>query len=172
MSARPKFTTSLFFATLTLLAACAPVMRPPERPVEPLPPLPSLPVEQITPAPRVEVTPLAPVAARVTLTAVEQDVRILLPALAAAAGLNIIFGPDVRGRVTLHLVDVPADEALLAAIAAAGLTIEDPATLSPWGPTVFRQPALNINTATVEEIRARFGVSTRIAEIIVAARPR
>jgi len=147
-------------------------MRPPQPPREQLPPLPALPVEQIAGAPRVVVTPAAPVAARVTLTAVEQDVRILLPALAAAAGLNIIFGPDVRGRVTLHLVDVPADEALLAAIAAAGLTIEDPASLRPWGPADFRQPALNINTATVAEIRARYGVSTRVAEAIVAARPR
>jgi DNA uptake protein ComE-like DNA-binding protein len=37
---------------------------------------------------------------------------------------------------------------------------------------VFHQPPLNINTATVEEIKARFKVSTRVAETIIAARPR
>jgi hypothetical protein len=160
-------------AALLLVAsafACAPAVRPIARPrVEPLPPLP---VEQLGTGQRLVVTPGTGIRTRVTLTAVNQDVRTLLPALAAASGVNLVMGPDVRGTVTVHLVDVPADEALRAVIAAAGLSIDNPAALRPWGPTVFQQPPLNINTATVEEIKARFNVSTRIAETIIAARPR
>jgi len=150
--------------------ACAPPIRPTPRPrPEPLPPLP---VEQLGTGQRLVVTPGTGIRTRVTLTAVNQDVRTLLPALAAASGVNLVMGPDVRGTVTVHLVDVPADEALRAVIAAAGLSIDNPAALRPWGPTVFQQPPLNINTATVEEIKARFNVSTRVAETIIAARPR
>lgn len=150
-------------------SACAPRLRPlPPRAPEPLPPLP---VEQLGTG-RVYVAPGTGLQTRVTLTAVNQDVRILLPALAAAAGVSLVFGPDVRGRVSVHLVDVPAHEALQAVIDAAGLSIDNPAAMRPFGPNVFRFPLLNINTATVEEIKARFNVSTRIAETIVAARPR
>jgi protein transport protein HofQ len=129
-------------------------------------------VEQLAAGQRLVVTPGTGIRTRVTLTAVNQDVRTLLPALAAASGVNLVMGPDVRGTVTVHLVDVPADEALRSVIAAAGLSIDNPAALRPWGPTVFQQPPLNINTATVEEIKARFNVSTRVAETIIAARPR
>jgi hypothetical protein len=157
----------LFFA---LALACAPPIRPIPRPrPEPLPPLP---VEQLGTGQRLVVTPGTGIRTRVTLTAVNQDVRTLLPALAAASGVNLVMGPDVRGTVTVHLVDVPADEALRAVIAAAGLSIDNPAALRPWGPTVFHQPPLNLNTATVEEIKARFNVSTKVAETIIAARPR
>jgi len=39
------------------------------------------------------------------------DIRDVIKLLAAKSRINVIYGPDVTGNVTLHLIDVPFDEA-------------------------------------------------------------
>ena len=49
---------------------------------------------------------------RITLDFVDADLRNILKLIAELNELNIVAGDDVRGRVTIRLVDVPWDQAL------------------------------------------------------------
>lgn len=98
--------------------------------VEPVAPEPMPVIEQAEPpapkqieAPVVEITsaPAAPKAAtpesitdqtRVTLTFREAEILAVLDILARKGKLNILAGKDVKGKVTVRLVDVPLDVAL------------------------------------------------------------
>jgi type II secretory pathway component GspD/PulD (secretin) len=107
----------------------------------------------------------------VTLRAVDADVRSLLVALAQIAGVNLIVSPEVRGRLSLALEQVPAEDALSALMEAAGLSA--PGVLrSPWGATVFFQPPVLLDTLSAEAIARRFGVSARLARWVVELRSR
>lgn len=106
---------------------------------------------------------------RVTLTATDTDLRVLLAALADAAGVDLVVGPDVQGRVTVHFEDVPALEALNRLVVETGYMITAPLR-PPWGPTVFYTIPVNVNEADAELIRARFGVSAELARFVVRAR--
>jgi len=46
-----------------------------------------------------------------TMDFVEADIRDVLHLLALKSGINIIYGPDVTGAVTIHLDRVPFDQA-------------------------------------------------------------
>lgn len=59
---------------------------------------------------------------RVTLDFDDTDLRDIIKLLAAKSGLNIIYGPDVDGTLTLHLSNVPFDEAFRTVLAMSGLT--------------------------------------------------
>lgn len=107
---------------------------------------------------------------RITLTATNADVRELLPVLASAAGVSLVMGSDVRGRVSVSLRDVAAVDALRAVIEEAGLTVGINGIPVPFSPVVFYQLPVNINTASAATIKARFDVSTETAEWIVRAR--
>ncbi|MCR4340825.1 MAG: hypothetical protein NUW01_13175 [Gemmatimonadaceae bacterium] len=155
-------------AVLSILsAACAPALKP-------LPPvdaeLPSLPVERLS----ITTIPPAPgeppsAGPRVTVSASQADVRLLIPALAQIAGVSVVLDSTVRGTVAVHFENVPAVEALLSVIDAAGLTIEGEPE-KPWPESVFYQVPVNVNTATAGVIAARFGVSPKLAEFIVRSR--
>ncbi|MFO7894298.1 MAG: hypothetical protein R6U63_11230 [Longimicrobiales bacterium] len=106
---------------------------------------------------------------RVTVTAQDTDLRALLVALAEAAGVDLVVSPDVEGRVTVHLQDVPAREALETVIRESGHMVVEPLT-APWGPVVFYVSPRNIDEMTVAEIQAHFGVSEEMARFIVRAR--
>ncbi len=69
----------------------------------------------------------------------------------------------------MRFEDVPAVEALRTVIEFAGLGIEGPPE-SPWSPPQFRQYPVNINVADSTVIRARFGVSSKLAAWIVSSR--
>lgn len=168
---------------LTAAAACAPAMGPPAP--DPVPDavvetMPVLRVEQRAGADIAELpagTRLEPpievrtprTGERITLTATGSDVRILLLALADAAGVNLVLAPEVQGRVNVHFEDVPAMDALNRLIGETGYMITTPIT-PPWGPTVFYPVAVNVNEADAAMIRARFGVSEELARFIVRAR--
>ena len=167
---------------LLLAAACAPNPAPPGIFGSPewtsgTDPLPALPPSPPLPPPTLIVTTVAdetsesvtPVRS-VTLTAANADVRALLPALAEAAHLSLVMGPQVEGRVTVNLVDVPADEALRLVLAEAGLMIEQPPFRSPWAPVVFYALPINVDTAEPELMRERYRISTEMAEWLVDAR--
>lgn len=144
-----------------LTGGCAPAAPPP-----PPEPLPTLRVEQLA-EPAVEARPDR--GERITLTATDTDVRTVLALLAEAAGVSLIVGPEVRGRVTVRFEDVPARDALEEVIRATGLMIAEPLRV-PWGPTVFYVVPVNVNEADAATIRARFGVSSELARFLVRAR--
>jgi hypothetical protein len=155
---------------LGALSACAPAApRPATR--TPVPQaLPPLPAPQIalqgvparTPQPG---DPLAGVTSLQTVTLRAQDVgvRALLTALAEAAGISLVLDPGVEGRMSVHLVDVPVADALREVLAAANLSAVAPAAVAPWGPVVFYAIPVDIDRASPELIRARFGVSPEVA---------
>lgn len=108
----------------------------------------------------------------VTLTAANVDVRALLPALAEAAEVSLVMGPEVEGRVTVNFVDVPADEAIRLVLAEAGLMIEQPPFQAPWAPVVFYALPVNIDTAEPDLLRARYHITAEMAQWLVDTRIR
>jgi len=60
-----------------------------------------------------EAQPLEPYTGRkISLDFVDADIRNILGFIAEVSELNIVAGDDVKGRVTIRLVDVPWDQAL------------------------------------------------------------
>ncbi|MDL1969464.1 MAG: type IV pilus secretin PilQ [Candidatus Desulfofervidaceae bacterium] len=57
----------------------------------------------------------------VSLDFEQADLKMILKWMAEEAGLNIIFGPKVKGRVSIHLVDVPWDKAFQSILDSHGL---------------------------------------------------
>lgn len=112
----------------------------------------------------------SPATNRISLTAVNADVRELLPALARAAGISLIMLPDVRGRVSVYLRDVSALDALKAVINEARLVVGEDDIPRPFGPVVFYQLPVNVNNATAATIKSRFGVSDSLANWLVLSR--
>lgn len=60
----------------------------------------------------------------VTLDFDNTDIRDVLRLLAAKAKVNIVFGPDVAGSLTLHLTNVPFNEAFRTALSMMKLTTD------------------------------------------------
>ena len=155
-------------ALCLLAAGCAPTIKPLPRVVGELPPLPVEEVSIITTPPPAGAP--ASTQPRVTLNASRADVRVLIPALAQIAGVSVVMDSSVRGTVAVRFENVPAIDALHSVIEAAGMAIESEIE-SPWPPSVFLLPPVNINTASAAIISARFGVSGKLAEWIVKSRP-
>lgn len=107
---------------------------------------------------------------RITLNSTNADLRDLLPLLANAAGVNLVMGPEVRGRVSVRFQDVNAIDALNAVIEQAGLVVGNPNAEAPWGKPVFYDLPVNINMASAPTIRARFDVTQRLSEWVVRGR--
>ena len=109
-------------------------------------------------------------APRVTITADNADAREVLVAIARVGGLNVVVSSQIQARVTAHLVDVPADEAIQAIAEVSGLGVLRPA--APGGSTVvFLQEAVNVNRAGAAAVAARFGVSKELAKFVVESQP-
>ncbi len=60
----------------------------------------------------------------VTLDFDNTDIRDVIRLLAVKAKVNIVFGPDVAGSLTLHLTDVPFNEAFRTALSMMKLTTD------------------------------------------------
>ncbi len=60
----------------------------------------------------------------VTIDFDNTDIRDVIRLLAAKARVNIVFGPDVAGSLTLHLADVPFNEAFRTALSMMKLTTD------------------------------------------------
>lgn len=151
-----------------VVAACAPTIKPLPRPADELPPLPVESVSIVTvPPPAGEPPGAQP---RVTLNASRADARVLIDALAQIAGVSVVMDSTVGGTVAVRFDNLPAIEALYAVIDAAGLAVER-GIEKPWSESVFYQPPVNVNTASVGVISARFGVSGKLADWIVKSRP-
>lgn len=161
-------------------AACGPPPRAVVVQTVSAPPMPGpaplttvLPVDQII-IPTRPATPITQSGSgsnrRVSMTATNADVRDLLPALASAAGVSLIMTSDVRGRISLNLRDVSAIDALRAVIEEAGLTVGTSEVKIPFGPVVFYQIPVNINSASAATIKARYSVSDTLANWVVSGR--
>jgi type IV pilus assembly protein PilQ len=51
-------------------------------------------------------------ARKISLDFVDADIRNILKLIAEVSGLNIVVGDDVRGRLTIRLLEIPWDQAL------------------------------------------------------------
>jgi hypothetical protein len=139
--------------------------------------LPPLAVEQTAgvarsaPSPVRALDPVSNPGPPVTLSAANVDIRALLPVLAEAAGVSLVLGPDITGRVSVNLTGVPARTALEAVLAEAGLSLAGESSLqAPWGPTVFYAIPFYLDRASAAAIQRRFGVSPQVAEWLVSNR--
>lgn len=99
----------------------------------------------------------------VSVTATDADVRALLVLIAREGGVSIVVDPDVTGRISLSLTNVPVVDALRAVIEAAHLTVAGTAGSAPEPAIVFYQLPVNVNTAPASAIAKRFGVSDELA---------
>lgn len=162
------------------LAGCAsnpapvPVVVVPEPPR----PLPAMPAMQIATAVAAAPSTQGGVARegnekRITLTATNADVRSLLVAIASQGNVDLVLSPDVEGRVSMVLRDVPVSEALRRVMAEAGLgvTAKSGITLPHDPTTVFYRLPVNVDRLTAEGIMAHYGVGRAVAEMIVDSRP-
>ena len=154
------------------LGACAPAIQPiprtqPAPIVDELPPLAVEEVSVVAASPQGAPPPADQ--PRVTLSASDADVRVLIPALAQIAGVSVVMDSTVRGTVDVRFENVPAIEALRTVIEFAGMGIEGPPE-APWAPSLFHHYPVNINVADAAVIRARFNVSRKLADWIVTSR--
>lgn len=109
---------------LALLGACA---SPPVKTAEPPPPPPLPPVAVERRLPELPVTQMEEEVAKVeprklyTLAVRDADVREVLLTFGKKTDLNIVFGPDVKGTVTVDLKRVTLEEALNSLLGPIGL---------------------------------------------------
>ena len=106
----------------------------------------------------------------ITLTAADADVRSLLLAIAREAGINLVVSTDVKRRTSVSFKDMPADQAIRAIIADAGLSVIEPPSSRALPAVVYYQLAVSVNDAPAEAIAARFGVSSDLARWLVESR--
>ncbi|MCI0483665.1 MAG: type IV pilus secretin PilQ [candidate division NC10 bacterium] len=88
---------------------------PPAPAAPALSPAPAAPREEPKPERRLTLSPAAPAAeapARLSMDFKDVDINNLLRIIAEVSGKNIVAGEDVKGKVTVRLVDVPWDVAL------------------------------------------------------------
>lgn len=75
----------------------------------------------VLPAAAAATAPALPPGPRVSLEFQEADIHSVLRFLSTASGVNIVASDEVKGTVTLRLIDVPYDEALTVILASKGL---------------------------------------------------
>jgi hypothetical protein len=143
-----------------------PVWTPPRIPSPRLPSLPAVPsIPHVT-----ESRPGAPGKPRVTITADNADAREVLLAVAQVGDINVVVSPEIRTRVTAHLIDVPAEQAIQAIADVTGLRVLRPAASGSATVVFFQQP-VNVNHARPETVAERFGVSNELAKFMAESQP-
>jgi hypothetical protein len=164
----------LAVAGLTLVGACF------HRAPEPIPASPQLPVQQIeppssalpgttSPAPDVIEAPEA----YIDLVAEDGDVRLILQRIAEVGKIDLIIPSNIRRRISVRYVHVPASVALRDVLQRSGLRLGTGTT----GPlpfdtiTVFYRLPVNVDSLSIDGIMKRFGVSRDLAEMIAKSRP-
>ena len=172
MKLRPnRHTSAAMVATLALSGACQRAAQAPTPE-----PLPTISVERIAPLPVMRTAPTDSAVRRpekrITLSASNADVRALLIGIAQAGDIDLVLSPDVKGRASVNLKDVPASEALRIVLAEAGLGINSPqGIILAWDPVVvFYDLPVNIDRVSADAIMRRYGVGREVAEWIVRSR--
>ena len=90
-----------------------------------------------------------------TLRLEEADIRGLLALLADQLGLSVLISDDVEGTLSMSLVDVPASDAWVLVLQAAGLAERQHQDVRYVAPATFivqREEALLSNAQTVEQL--------------------
>jgi Outer membrane protein beta-barrel domain len=100
---------------------------------------------------------------RVSVNAQDADVRSLILLIARQGGVNVVVDPEVSGRVSISLTDVPVADALRAVIESAHLSVASATSGRAQPAVVFYQLPVNVNTAPASVIAARYGVSDELA---------
>ena len=94
-------------------------------------------------------------APRLTLRLEEADIRGLLALLADQLGLSVLISDDVEGTLSMSLVDVPASDAWVLVLQAAGLAERQHQDVRYVAPAAFiaqREEALLSNAQTVAQL--------------------
>lgn len=120
--------------------------------------------------PRTITTVKDSVVRRMSVHATDTDVRSLVMGIAAQGGLNVVVSPEVRSRISIWVDDVTPLDALTAVMTAAHLSLAPTKLSAPWGPAVFFQPAVNIDSMSVAQLQRRFDIMRETAEFIVQSR--
>ncbi len=176
MSSTKSGTGTKYALAALLAAACATPRREPTPAPAPAPAPATLIVADLPPAP-VQTLVTDPSSSRlrdnggrITLTSTNANLRDLLPLLASAAGVNLVMGPEVTGRVSVRFQNVRAIDALNAVIEQAGLVVGSPDAELPWARPVFYDLPVNVNLASAATIRSRFSITQKLADWIVQGR--
>lgn len=176
MVGRGKANRGNYALAAILAAACAVPPPPPAPAPAPVPVSAPIVIADLPPAPVQTLvadsssTRLRDNGGRVTLTSTNANLRELLPLLASAAGVNLVMGPEVTGRVSVRFQNVRAIDALNAVIEQAGLVVGNPAAELPWPAPVYYDLPVNVNLASSATIRARFNVTQKLADWLVQGR--
>ena len=136
------------------------------------------PVREIVPATPESSAPTAPLLMAETteplvdLELVDAPVRLVLQRLAEIGGLQLVIPPNLNRTISVQYVRVPVSVALDDVLRRAGLRLgSGPAANLPFDTvTVFYQLPANIDSLSVDAIMRRFGVSRRMAELLVKSR--
>lgn len=108
----------------------------------------------------------------ITLTMANAPVRTVLERLAEIGNLSLIIPASLNRTITVQYVNVPVSVALQDLLTRSGLRLGT-ATAGPLPfdtVTVYYNLPANIDSLSVEGIMRRFGVSRRMAELIVKSR--
>lgn len=132
-----------------------------------------MPAEEIvtTLPPRTITTVTDTAVRRISVHASDTDVRSLVMGIAAQGGLNVVVSPEVRSRVSIWVDSVTPLDALIAVMRAANLSLAPTKLVAPWGPAVFFQPPVNIDSMSIEQIQRRFDLMRETAEFILQSQP-
>ena len=109
---------------LSKLRSAPPAMPPGRRPLFATSPSPPVSIPEAVPIATATILPAS--RRRITVYADNVDVGEVLMGIAKATGLNVLVSSQIRTRVTATLVDVPAEEAVRAIVATAGLSLLAP----------------------------------------------
>lgn len=116
-------------------------------------PLPGLPVTQLA-EPADQRGPL------ISLEAVEQDLPLVIRALAQTAGLGFQIAPEVKGKVTAHLKNATLGEALDAVVVGNGFSYTIQGQIIQVGPARFPSRIFSLDYIAL----SRFGTGSTIIQ--------
>ncbi|MEK7745025.1 MAG: secretin N-terminal domain-containing protein, partial [Elusimicrobiota bacterium] len=107
----------------------------------------------------------------ITLDFDQTDIRDVLKLVAAKAKVNIIYGSDVSGPISLHLVDVPFREAFMTILQMQGLVADQTAEnilriMTPG--TLAKERAVAVNQTRV--IKLKYSKASEIKTAVDAVR--
>lgn len=108
----------------------------------------------------------------IDLEMIDAPVKLVLQKLAELGRLQLIIAPNLNKTISVQYAHVPVSVALKDVLSRSGLRLgTGQATALPFDTvTVFYLLPANVDSMSAEAIMSRFGVSRRMAELIVSSR--
>ena len=108
----------------------------------------------------------------IDLEMIDAPVKLVLQKLAELGRLQLIISPNLNKTISVQYAHVPVSVALKDVLSRSGLRLgTGQASALPFDTvTVFYLLPANVDSMSAEAIMTRFGVSRRMAELIVASR--